>query len=225
MAEPDYLANYVEVHERIERFYEKYPEGSLQCAETYIRQIDGAGTFLVYIAAAYRTPDDERPAHGAAWEPVPGHTPYTKNSELMNAETSAWGRAIAAFGFEVSRGIASANEVRARQHQSAGGRTGKPSPKQLDFLQNLYGDKSGSRTEAVLVKDYAADKLTGGKQGSVSKAIDGLQENPDEFVERLRTAAQNWADSQSDLPEPDTTDLPPALLDEERQGADGREEP
>lgn len=46
----------------------------------------------------------------------PGRTPYTLGSELMNAETSAWGRAIIAVGAADSKkGISSAEEVRNRQ--------------------------------------------------------------------------------------------------------------
>jgi hypothetical protein len=71
--------------------------------------------FVVYQAAAYRTPDDLRPGHGIAWEPIPGPTPYTKDSELMNAETAAWGRAIVALGLAANRKIASKQEVLARQ--------------------------------------------------------------------------------------------------------------
>jgi len=51
-----------------------------------------------------------------ASEPVPGKTNFTRDSELMNAETSAWGRALIAVGAaDAKRGIASANEVRNRQ--------------------------------------------------------------------------------------------------------------
>ena len=46
-------------------------------------------------------------------------TPYTRNSEIENAETSAWGRAIAACGIEVRRGIASADEVRNKEHDDS----------------------------------------------------------------------------------------------------------
>ena len=42
-------------------------------------------TMIVYVAAAYRTPDDSRPGIGTAWEVFPGRTPYTAGSELMNA--------------------------------------------------------------------------------------------------------------------------------------------
>lgn len=111
---------YVEVNERILRFYDKYPTGSLQSyVDPFVVQA-GNKSFVVYGAAAYRTADDPRPGIGWAWEPVPGPTPFTKDSELMNAETSAWGRAIAALGFEVKDGIASKHEVEsARAKQSA----------------------------------------------------------------------------------------------------------
>jgi hypothetical protein len=49
-----------------------------------------------------------------AWEPFPGPTPYTKDSELMNAETAAWGRAIVAVGLAANKTIASRQEVEAR---------------------------------------------------------------------------------------------------------------
>lgn len=42
---------------------------------------------------------------------IPGATNFTRGSEIENCETSAWGRAIAALGFEVKRGVASKQEV------------------------------------------------------------------------------------------------------------------
>jgi hypothetical protein len=62
-------------------------------------------------AFAYRTADDKRPGTGWSSLQIPGATPFTKGSEIENCETSAWGRAIAALGFEVKRGIASRQEV------------------------------------------------------------------------------------------------------------------
>jgi len=107
-------ADYVDVAERIRQFKADYPEGSLQAFETpRVFTVEGKA-YIAYCAAAYRTPDDERPGIGWAWEPVPGPTPFTKDSELMNAETSAWGRAIVALGFETKK-IASSNEIRNRQ--------------------------------------------------------------------------------------------------------------
>jgi hypothetical protein len=72
-------------------------------------------TFIVYSAAAYRDEADSRPGIGVAWEAFPGQTPYTAGSELMNAETSAWGRAIvAALASDSKRGVSSREEVRNR---------------------------------------------------------------------------------------------------------------
>lgn len=106
---------YIDVAERIVEFREQYPTGSLQQVD--VQFLDFAGkSWVVYTAAAYRTPDDERPGHGTAWEPVPGPTNFTRDSELQNAETSAWGRAIVAvLAADTKRGVASANEVRNRQ--------------------------------------------------------------------------------------------------------------
>lgn len=123
------LEGYREVPDRIIEFYTKYPEGRLtRLGEPSIISInvptfdeDGTKTgevtktFIQYTAAAYRTEDDKVPGVGTIWEPFPGQTPYTKDSEMANAETSAWGRALVAIGIlSKDEKIASANEVRAR---------------------------------------------------------------------------------------------------------------
>jgi hypothetical protein len=118
MSYDDRLADYVDVAERIRIFREQYPTGTLQPvnpAEPFSITIIGERTFITYTAAAYRTPDDPRPGIGVAWEPFPGRTPYTKDSEAMVAETSAWGRAIVAALAADTKRIASADEVRARR--------------------------------------------------------------------------------------------------------------
>ena len=104
--------DYIEVSERIQKFYERYPDGSLQGSWEWL---DDSHNVIVYRAEAYRTADDVRPGVGYASEPYPGLSNFTRNSEIMNAETSAWGRAIASLGIAVHRGIASAQEVRAAQ--------------------------------------------------------------------------------------------------------------
>lgn len=112
------LSGYVDVAERIRMFKEKYPNGSLQPLD-HDKPFDvmavGEHMFVVYVAAAYRTPDDQRPGVGMAWEPYPGKSTFTRDSELMNAETSAWGRAIIAALAAETQKIASADEVRNRQ--------------------------------------------------------------------------------------------------------------
>lgn len=115
----DRLSDYVDVPARIAEFRAKHPEGCLQpanLAEPYRVETIGDRTYVVVVAAAYRTPEDTRPGIGMAYEQWPGRTPYTRDSELQNAETSAWGRAIVAvLAADTKRSVASAEEVRNRQ--------------------------------------------------------------------------------------------------------------
>ena len=117
------LGDYVDVPSRIAEFRTKHPEGSLQpanLAEPFRVEQIGDKTYIVVVAAAYRSPDDTRPGIGMAYEQWPGRTPYTRDSELQNAETSAWGRAIVAvLAADTKRGIASQEEVRNRSAERA----------------------------------------------------------------------------------------------------------
>jgi len=113
------LKDYNTVAMRIAEFRVKHPEGSLRPVnlEEPFRVLDlGGRQFIVYAAFAYRSPEDQKPGVGVAWEPFPGRTPYTKDSELMNAETSAWGRAIvAALAADTVAGIATREEIENRR--------------------------------------------------------------------------------------------------------------
>src|SRR5690242_4376969 len=108
------LDDYVDVRERMADFFEAYPEGSFQ-SEPNLAQIGDQQAWLVK-ATAYRYPGDPHPGHGLACEYIPGRTPYTKFSELENAQTSAWGRAVVAVGAGDTKRtpIASREEVRNR---------------------------------------------------------------------------------------------------------------
>ncbi len=110
-----FMNDYIDVSERIRKFKEVYPNGSLQ--QVSLQFIEFAGkSWVVYTAAAYRTPDDITPGHGTAWEPVPGKSNFTRDSEVQNVETSAWGRAIiAVLVADGGKRIASKQEV---QHQA-----------------------------------------------------------------------------------------------------------
>jgi len=124
------LDDYVDVAERITEFYDRYPDGSLSAGPDPWRMISVQGfdknndlitqTFIAYTAMAYRHCNDPRPGVGVAWEVFPGRTPYTRGSELMNAETSAWGRALAALGIATKRGIASRQEVQGARERADG---------------------------------------------------------------------------------------------------------
>jgi hypothetical protein len=207
----DRLADYVEVSERITTFREKHPEGSFQ-----VRFVEVPAPFnekfIAVEARAYRTPDDERPGIDLAWEPVPGTTPYTRDSEVMNASTSAVGRAIVyALAADTHRGIASANEVRAR----GGGEKPKPKPlteKQERFLGKLLNEAGAESTVVIPFLEAT---------GQGSKAIGQLKDADEEGQQRLGKVlterALQWEKEQGDIPPPDTTDLPPADQPEDQE--------
>ena len=168
--------DYIEVSERIRLFVEQYPTGSLQSDWGMVER-DGE-QWLAVKAYAYRYPDDVRPGIGHAWEPVPGRTPFTKGSELMVGETSAWGRSLAAIGIAVHRGIASGNEIRSAaaradtpavaakvadmgSYRTPSGGTKQEgaqpaTPKQIGLLK---GTMSKQNISEVVLADFCAQQL------------------------------------------------------------------
>jgi hypothetical protein len=151
------MDDYVPVNERIGAFKAEHPEGSLQ--SKIVELTEGRVTVM---AMAYRTPDDPRPGIGHSSLEIPGSTSFTRGSEIENAETSAWGRAIAALGFEVKRGLASAEEVRNKQpEQGRGARASNPdapapvqrTPEEAALLTKLLAVPSMSRARMSLLAD------------------------------------------------------------------------
>lgn len=134
-----FMNDYIDVSERIRRFRELYPTGSLQ--QVSLQFIDFAGkSWVVYTAAAYRSPDDVRPGHGTAWEPVPGKSNFTRDSETQNVETSAWGRAIiAVLVADGGKRIASREEV---QHKA-------PASPVEDFISQAHLEYERGDIEAL----------------------------------------------------------------------------
>ena len=111
------LSNYVDVPTRFAMALERWPE--LRIIENRPEIITIADkTFISVTMQAWRTPDDPVPAQATCFEPFPGKTSFTRDSEQMNASTSALGRVL---GFMMSFGpkMASAEEVRNRQETSA----------------------------------------------------------------------------------------------------------
>jgi len=185
----DRLAGYVEVKDRIKIFLSVYPDGCLVTDVAEMR-MDPDGVVRVWCKAlAYRTPEDPHPAVGWSYLAVPGSTPYTKGSEIENAETSAWGRAIGALGIGIDKSIASAHEIRTKEtpetkveRSDDGGLIGtvevgdRPSS---DFLERrtpdgpalgfrLRGEKGGILVEC---RGPLADQLVGFREAVVGKRV------------------------------------------------------
>ena len=150
--QPD-LAQYITVAERIIAFREKFPEGSLQ-AEILVDD----GKRILICAKAFRTPNDMRPGIGHA-EEIRGDGPVNRTSAIENGESSAWGRALAALGFEVKHGIASREEVEIAKAKEADGRVSEA---------KQDGPRMISRAQRKEVFDRAKAK---GMQESEVKAV------------------------------------------------------
>lgn len=147
------LGDYVDVSERIQKFYAAHPDGRIE-ADPAVVQALGDRLFIGVVARVFRSPDDTQPCQGQAWEPFPGKTPYTRDSEAMNAETSAVGRALALAGIEVRRSIATRGEVQNRRAERTPQADILAAPNEVAEVVALYA--TGVRIEAA---DEAARKL------------------------------------------------------------------
>ena len=110
------LENYTPVNDRTLMFYKQYPAGVITTQPAKIVTI-GDRTFISVIARVYldRFMEDAPITEAEAWEPFPGTTPYTRDSEQMNAATSAVGRALGQLGIGIEKGMASSDEVKTAQ--------------------------------------------------------------------------------------------------------------
>ena len=104
------LKDYVDVPARLKMLAEKYPEVRIIEYQPVIKQIADK-TYIEVKVQAWRDADDKLPAVAYCWEPFPGTTPYTRDSEQMNAATSALGRLVAIMLPGAFTKQASANEV------------------------------------------------------------------------------------------------------------------
>jgi hypothetical protein len=155
--------DYIDVATRIIEFRDKFPQGSLTQVDLQFISFGGKD-WVVYTAAAYRSPDDQQPGIGTAWEPVPGPTRFTKDSEVQNAETAAWGRAmVAALAVDTKKGIASSEEVRNRQVEMRDFVAEAAKAKDVDDLRRIYNEARQSNVH----KDILA---------SITALADGLSE-------------------------------------------------
>jgi len=133
------LSNYVDVATRIRQLREKHPDAVLRPANPAepFRIVEiGDREFIIYTAACYRSPNDPMPAIAVAAEPVIGSSSFTRNSEVMNAETSAWGRAIMAALAVDEPHIASREEVENRRNDEPQQRK-TAAPSQSDIAEQI----------------------------------------------------------------------------------------
>jgi hypothetical protein len=181
------MDDYIDVAARIAEFRDKYPDGRLRPADPvvpYRIETIGNETYIVVVAAAHRDKDDTLPGVGMAYEVFPGKTPYTRGSELQNAETSAWGRAIvAALAADTKRGVASAEEVRNRAAEREEPLS-PPDPRiQLQHDIKALADELGWSVDEVLKafdSDYDKD-IRKGDAAELRAFLDWLSNQPSKW--------------------------------------------
>ena len=171
------ISDYVDVKTRIDLFYKKFPEGSIQFE--FMGIMPGNPDFIWGIARAYRHPDDPRPFTGTCSELAQGKTAFTRGSELANLETSCIGRSIGSAGLGLGKSMASKQEVASAQARQV---TPTVAPKEVDpwaladepaalsVPQCVHGDM---RRKTGLKKDgtpYAGYVCTVGGVGDECKA-------------------------------------------------------
>jgi len=157
------LSDYVDVPTRFAALLAKWPELRIKEHRPEIVTI-GDKTFISVTMQAWRTPDDPLPCQATCFEPFPGKTSFTRDSEQMNASTSCLGR-LAGLMMSFPK-MASLEEVQNRQIQPATAKPWIPSEGQRRLLKALgYAGEipDGRVAFESLVTDLKAKKMTDGE--------------------------------------------------------------
>lgn len=142
------LDNYTTVAERIIQFYKDYPTGIITTRTAKIVTV-GDHTYVSVIARVWLERQEESFSTDAeAWEVWPGKTPYTRDSEMMNAATSAIGRALMQLGIGITEaGAASRDEVHVAQER----RTEQPKWEGKHSSGTVNGSKHATERQVAAV--------------------------------------------------------------------------
>ena len=142
------LGDYVDVPTRLAEALKRWPNLRIQETRPVIVTVDNQ-QYVEISCTVWRDDTDPLPTTAYCWEPIPGRTPYTKGSEMMNASTSCLGRALGFLGMGIGKSIASRNEVQARQPAVVA----EVTPIR-DDLEQPFGDTTDT-------KQYASPKQRG----------------------------------------------------------------
>ena len=142
------LGDYVDVPTRLAEALKRWPDLRIQETKPVIVTVDNQ-QYVEISCTVWRDSTDLMPTVAYCWEPIPGRTPYTKGSEMMNASTSCLGRALGFLGMGIGKSIASRNEVQARQPSPIA----EVTPIRAD-LEQPFGDTTDT-------KQYATPKQRG----------------------------------------------------------------
>ena len=142
------LGDYVDVPTRLAQALKQFPDLRIQETKPIIVTVDNQ-QYVEISCTVWKDANDLLPTVAYCWEPIPGKSPFTKGSEMMNASTSCLGRALGFLGMGIGKSIASRNEVQARQPATVA----QVSPIRAD-LEQPFGDTTDT-------KQYASPKQRG----------------------------------------------------------------
>jgi hypothetical protein len=206
MSGDKWAEDYRPVAERIEAFYADHPTGSLH-SQIY----EYSAERVTVVATVYRDPDETRPAGmGSSSLAIPGKTAFTRGSELENAETSAWGRALESIGY----GKGPSREEMADIEQPAAGGASASSPRPPQAGKPRTSEEDALLNELVaLVTSHAQLELL----AEAVKVPKGRRANAGELRAMIEIARKP-AFPPTSWPEPGTAAFL-ALTDYERGAA------
>ena len=188
------LGDYVDVPTRLAEALKRWPDLRIQETKPVIVTVDNQ-QYVEISCTVWNDAADLLPTVAYCWEPIPGRTPYTKGSEMMNASTSCLGRALGMKGMGIGKSIASRNEVQARQpatvapvvpirdfEQPFDDTTDSKqyaTPKQRGMIRALAFDKNLTTTELLLhigkVLDTPFSSVEALSKQQASQIIESLQ--------------------------------------------------
>jgi len=185
-------AGYVTVNQRLLAALERFPD--LRVVETpfQIHEIDGT-TYLWTAVQVYPTPDHQ-PTDGSVLEPVRPDRHPLKHSELMTGYTSALGRALGYLGFGIDAGIATSDEIQARQPAQLGERAVRPAQKAAQEAERMGAVQRERETVERLLDAFpAAEPAPAGRRKEPTEKMAafyrklvverGLDEDPDALAD------------------------------------------
>jgi hypothetical protein len=180
---------YVTVNERLKAALERWPD--LRVVELPFEIHEIAGEIYLWTAVdVYPTPDETRPIRGSVLEPIRPERHPLHHSELMTGFTSGLGRALGYLGLGIDAGIATSDEINARQPGALGTRAARPAQKAAQAAERMGAvQRERENVERLLEAFPDPEPAPGGRRKEPTEkmigfyrtliAERGLDEDPD----------------------------------------------
>lgn len=184
---------YVTVNERLKAALDRWPDLRVVEIPFEIHEIAGE-TYLWTAVYVYPTPDETRPIRGSVLEPIRPDRHPLHHSELMTGYTSGLGRALGYLGLGIDAGIATSDEIAARQPAALGTRAARPAQKAAEAAERMGAvQRDRENVERLLEAFPDPEPVTAGRRKEPTEkmvafyrtliAERGLDEDPDILVD------------------------------------------